>query len=407
MKFELFIAFRYLKAHRKQAVVSIVTAVAILGVTAGVMALNIALALNTGFQEEFQSRILVATSHVNVLRTDNTAILDYGDLASRMGRLPGVTAVSPAIYGQALLAGELRQQPAVLKGIPGGEQPFPSALKIIEGSPRDFGSTPHLPSLILGKDLAQSLGALVGENLRAIGGAGELSPLGKTPRIQDFRVIAIFESGLWEYDANWAFVPIETAQKFFGYSAREASALELRIADIYTAPEIARRAAAAAGKGFFANTWIELNRPLFSALRLEKIAMFIAIGLIVLVASLNIVITLTMMVMEKTRDIAILTAMGGTPKTAMMIFMIQGLVIGIVGTLLGDILGAGAAWYLDRYRVFQLEPQVYSIPYVPFDLNLPDLLTVSGVAVLISFLATLYPSRRAARLDPVEALRYE
>jgi lipoprotein-releasing system permease protein len=227
------------------------------------------------------------------------------------------------------------------------------------------------------------------------------------PRSRTFRVKAIFDSGLWEYDAHWALIPLAASQELLTLKGNESSALEFRIRDKHQAPEVAEKLKSLVGPGFATTTWIELNRPLFSALKLEKLAMFIAIGLIILVASLNIVTTLTLMVMEKNRDIAIIMAMGGTIPVITRIFMLEGLIIGVIGTFLGDVLGVTAVWYLDTYRVFQLEPQVYSIPYLPFHLNPSDLVVVSIVAVLISFLATLYPARAAARLDPVEAIRYE
>jgi lipoprotein-releasing system permease protein len=407
MRFEFFVALRYLRARRKQAVISVVTLISIIGVVAGVAALIIALSLNSGFQSEFQNRILGATSHVNLFRMGSGPIDDFERLADVTRNAPEVVAVVPSLYAQALLQSDLRQQPAILKGVRLREADRSLLPPIREGDVRTFDAARTPAPVILGKDLAEGLGVIVGEKIRAIGLSGRLSPLGRMPRIQTFEVVAIFESGLWEYDANWALIPLAAGQKFVGYEGGQVSTLEYRIADIYAAPEVATAIRQLAGASYATNTWIELNRPLFAALRLEKLAMFMAIGLIVIVASLNIVSTLTLMVMEKNRDIAIISAMGGTSRTIMAVFMLQGLIIGIVGTIIGAVLGCAGAWYFNRYQVFQLEPQVYSIPYVPFRLEVFDVIAVCTVAVLISFLATLYPARAASRLHPVEAIRYE
>jgi lipoprotein-releasing system permease protein len=407
-RFELFVALRYLKARRKQAVLSIVTLISVAGVAAGVAALIISLSLNAGFQKEFLARILEATSHINLIPIRGGAISGYRAVAERTVQIEGVRSVEPVVYAQALVQSDLRQQAAVLKGIPPidpASRPYLPPIR--EGNLEDFAVDSAVPAIILGKELAQALGVLVGEQVRAIGFGGELSPLGRMPRVQSFTVVATFDSGLWEFDSNWALVPLHSAQRFLNLASDEVSALEYRIADIHAAEETSREVRRVAGRNYTTSTWMDLNRPLFSALRWERLAMLIAIGLIVLVASLNIVSTLTLMVMEKSRDIAIITAMGGTSRTIMAIFMLQGLIIGFVGTVLGGVLGSGAVWYLDRYRVIELDPHVYSIPYVPFRLEWEDVLTVVVLAVMISFLATLYPARAASRLDPIEALRYE
>ena len=408
MRFELFVALRYLRARRKQAVISVISVISVVGVAAGVMALTIALALNNGLQREFQARILGATSHLNLLPARAQAITGYRDIARVLNEMPRIKSALPTVYGQTMLQAGGRQGGAILKGI-GGDPGRPSSqgVSIIEGTTSGFHDGGKPFPIILGKDLAGSLGALVGEPVRAYGLKGELSPFGRSFRVGSFRVIAIFESGLWEYDSNWALVPLAAAQSFFGLSNDQASAVEMRVEDIYAVEDQARTVQEAMGEDFVTNTWIELNRPLFSALELEKLALFVAIGLIVLVAALNIVSTLTLMVMDKNRDISIITAMGGTPRTVTVVFMLQGLIIGLVGTSLGGILGAVTAWYLDAYQAIALEPRVYSIPFVPFELNPWDLVVVSLLAILISFAATLYPARAASRLDPVEGLRHE
>ncbi len=406
MKFELFVALRYLRARRKQAVVSVITLISVLGVAAGVAALIIALALNTGFQEEFQSRILGATSHVNLLGQGGAPVSQYEKLIERVSQAPGVVSITPTVYTQCLIQSSGLQDPAVIKGV----DPTIAATAeppLVEGSWANFHKNGNPPVMVLGRDLANSLAVSTGEFVRAVGFGGELSPMGQMARFQNFQVAGIFESGLWDYDAHWVLVPLDAAQKFAGFGPDEVSTIEFRLEDLYQAPEVAGVVRKLAGPGYTTSTWIELNRPLFSALQLEKLAMFVAIGLIVLVASLNIISTLTLMVMEKNRDIAIIHAMGGSSKVFNKVFMLQGLLIGLVGTVMGDVLGIGISWYLDAYRIFRLEPQVYSIPYVPFRWTLSDLALVSAAALLISFLATLYPARAASRLDPVEALRYE
>jgi lipoprotein-releasing system permease protein len=419
MKFELFVALRYLKAKRKQTMVSVVSAISIIGIAAGVMALVIALALSTGFREDIQAKIVGATAHVNLLRIDSTPVLDYEQVLQRLQDTPGVTGCAPAIFNQVFIASAHRNQGAVLKGVdPSLERRIsdffshissgdPNALEPAEADNRQETAARPQENIIIGKEMARLMSVRIGDTLRVFYPLGHLTPFGMTTAEKSFRVAAVFESGLWDYDANWAYTSIEAARRLFSFPPGSASVLQFKTADIEDVRGVAEAVQAAAGPGFTTTTWIDLNKPLFSALKLEKLVLFLTISLIVFVASLNIVTTLIMMVMEKQRDIAILTAMGATSRTVMYVFMLQGLIIGLVGTTIGATLGIAACWVMDTYRLIQLQAEVYSIPYVPFHLKLWDIALVSGTALLISFLATLYPARNASRLDPVEILRYE
>jgi lipoprotein-releasing system permease protein len=419
MSFQLFVALRYLRAKRKQTLVSVISAISVLGIAAGVMALVIALALSTGFKEDIQEKIVGATSHVNLLRVDNAALEKYEDLLARLERQPHVTGAAPAIFNQVFIVSPYRSQGGVLKGVDPKREATISdffshivagdarALEAGAARPADPDAPPPPEPLILGKEMAHQLGARVGDSVRVMVPQGRLTPLGMAAGLRTFRVAAIFESGLWDYDANWAYANLTAARRLFALPADSASVLQFKTDNLEAAGEIADALRAAAGPGFTTTTWIDLNRPLFSALKLEKLALFITIGLIVFVAALNIVTTLIMMVLEKHRDIAILTAMGAREGAIMTVFMLQGLLIGVVGTVVGGALGVVACYILDRYKVIRLAAEVYAIPYVPFHVKPWDIAAVAGTALLISFVATLYPARSAARLDPVEVLRYE
>lgn len=418
MKFELFVALRYLRAKRKQTMVSVVSTISVLGIAAGVMALVIALALSTGFKEDVQGKILGATSAINLFRINGSPIRGYEKLLRRLGSLPHVTGSAPAIFKEVLIASSNSNQGAALKGVdPNLEIEVsdffshvvtgdPHALDREYKSPTDSHS-PRIANILIGNEMARTLGVDIGDTLTVFYPMGRLTPLGMGISEKKLRVAAIFQSGLWDIDANWAYVNIGTARRLFSYPPGSALTIQFRIDDLEETEAIAESLRTQAGPGFVTNTWIEQNKPLFSALKLEKLALFITIGLIVFVASLNIVTTLIMMVLEKQGDIAILDAMGATAKTIHRVFMFQGLIIGLIGTVIGNVLGIAISRILDTFQLISLDPEIYSIPYVPFHVRVWDSVLISATALLISYLATVYPARRASKLDPVEVLRYE
>ncbi|HSR67981.1 MAG TPA: FtsX-like permease family protein [Acidobacteriota bacterium] len=406
MKFQLFVAGRYLRARSRQAVISVVTLVSVAGVAAGVMALHIALALNEGIQQEFLTRILGATSHLNVRSLTSSVIKDYPAWLRQLEQLQEVESATPTLSGYALLESSFREQPAIIRGVDlEDRREYRQVIENIRAGTLEGFDSGSRPSIILGTGLADILSVKVGDRLVAIGTRGGVSPMGRMPRYRHFEIIAIYETGLWDYDTNLALISIPAAQRFYDYGPDQANLIELRIEDLHQAEQVAERLRNLLGEGFQVQTWMQLNQPLFAALRLEKLGLMIAIGLIVLVAALNIVSTLTLMVTEKGRDIAIITAMGGSARTINGIFMLQGVIIGVVGALLGSILGIAISLYLDASRFIPLDPQVYQISYVPFKVQVFDGIFIALFSVLISFLATLYPARAAARLDPVVALR--
>ncbi len=428
MQFELFVAARYLRAKRRQAVIGIITVISIVGVAAGVASLIIALAINNGFRQDLQDRLLGSTSHINLLRVESDGIRNWQELLARLEKQPHVIAGAPAIYEQVLISRGARAQGAVLKGIdPQEERKVSDLLDSVKKGSADAleekppqastgseqgggkGSVPQAappPPIILGKDMADQLGAPVGSLVTITSPQGELTPFGIVPKYKRFKVAGIFASGFYDYDNNWAFIRLSDAQKLFDLTD-VVSVLEFKVDDIYRAPEIAQKLEAEAGKGFMSTNWMEQNRALFRALRLERVVTFITIGLIVFVAALNILISLIMMVMEKTRDIAVLVSMGAKKRQIRRIFIYQGLLIGIIGTVLGLIAGYALSWMGGHYHLVSLSAEVYSIDYVPFAPRALDGLLVALVAIGISFIATLYPSWSAASVLPAEALRYE
>lgn len=405
MNYELFIAKRYLTAKRKQAFVSVITFISVLGITIGVMALIIALGLITGFQEDVQNKILGATSHIMVSDLTGEGLRDYGPLQEKIERLPGVMSVTPVAYNTVLLSGFAKSSGAVLKGIDFSreKEQAPWLEKLDAGRLPDEASR---EGILIGSQLAAQVGAGVGDAVTVYTASSRLSPLGPLPKLRKFIVTGIFSTGLYEFDASTALVTLRTAQKFFKLESR-ISYLEVMLRDIFQADRLGREIQNLAPAAVYITTWMELNKPLFSALKLEKNIIFLTITLIVLVAALNIIATLILMVMEKTRDIGILIALGATSRNIRKVFFLQGAIIGLLGTGAGLALGLGWCALANTFKLIRVPVAIYQISYVPFHIKPADLLAIIGLSLLISLGSTLFPSRRAARVDPVTALKYE
>ena len=409
-RFELFIASRYLRARRKEAVISVITAISVVGVAAGVMALIVAMAVNNGFHNTLQRNLLGAMAHINVLEKEpGNGIEDWHDLAARLRKLPHVVAVAPALYSPVFLSGPLQSKGAVLKGIDvKSELVISDTLRHLKAGSlarlRDPSASP--PGIILGSRLIEDTGMVLDSRINVVSPQGELTPFGVRPNIRPFRVAGTFETGFYDIDDNWCFTSIEAAQK--ALSLQDViNQIELKVDDLNRAPEIAREVEKAAGPRYTTTTWMERNRQLLNALRMERAVTIITIGLIELVAALNILIVLVMMVMEKYRDIAILMSMGARRPQIRRIFMLQGLLIGIVGSVIGLAVGYTLCYFADKYRWVRLDETVYSLSFVPFEPRWVDGVWVAAAAILVSFLATIYPARNATRIVPAEILRYE
>ena len=414
--FELHVALRYLLAKRKQAFISVISFISTLGVTVGVMALVIALALMTGLQSEMRDRIVGGNSHVYVWNTKGIA--DYHAEADHLRQFPHVIGAAPAILGQGLISASIDTEPVLIKGIdPVLEQQVTDikgamvsgSLEALESSePAAWGAADTSgvrDGILIGADLATKLDVRVGDTVSVLTPQEMLTPNGLTlrpPRL--LRVAGTFSLGLYEFDSAYGYVPIDVAQRLFGKD--EVDLIQLRVDDLGRAPEVAS-AIMESGSDYAAEDWSVMNRALFGALSFEKTAISLTIGLIVMVAALNIVASLVLLVMEKHRDIGILKTMGASATSVMTIFMTQGLIIGIVGTAVGSTAGYLASYLLDRYKLVRVPVDVYQVSYMPFKVLLLDFVLVVAGAVLICFVATLYPSRQAAKLDPAQALRYE
>jgi len=405
--FELHIALRYLLAKRKQAFISVISLISTLGVTVGVMAVIIALAIMTGLQQELRDRIVGSSPHIYVYSRDGIA--DYTKEIARLKQVPHVIGAAPAILGRALVSARTRTEAVQVKGIDASLEPSVTDIRsaVLTGgldllAPR----TPDdIPGILLGKDLAKSLGVEVGDSVNLTTPEGILTPMGRQPLPRRLRVAGTFSLGLYEFDTTMGFLALDTAKRLFAKD--EADMIQLRVDDMYAAPAIAHGIDSAFNGQYSTQDWADINRPLFSALWLEKIAVSLAIGLIVMVAALNIIASLILLVMEKSRDIAILKTMGASARSVTTLFVLQGVIIGLIGTAAGGVLGFTLARIFDRYQLIKVPIDVYQVSHLPFTVLPLDLVLVISAALVICFVATIYPSRQAAKLDPAQALRYE
>ena len=405
--YQFFIAFRYFRSKKKRGGISINTFISIAGVALGVMTLLTVLSVMSGFHQDLQGKILGANAHI-IVQNYEGRINDYQSVREKINRISGVADSSPVVYGQVMLRFGNRAAGAVIRGIdPEIERDTTDILnKMKAGSVKGLSDEGAIPGIILGREMLRNLGLIVGDELEMISPIGEMGPLGMIPKMKKFRVVGYFEAGMFEYDSTLAFINIHTAQNFFGLHDA-ITAIEVKLDDPSRAPEITSKIENILPLPYIARDWMQMNRNLFSALKLEKIVMFIILTLIILVASFNIVSNLIMVVIEKAREIAIMKAMGATSRGVMAIFMIHGLIIGLTGTVFGVFGGYVLCELLKTYKFINLPPDVYYLSYLPVKINIFDFMIVPASAILISFLATIYPSWQAARLDPVEPLRYE
>jgi lipoprotein-releasing system permease protein len=408
MFFEFFLGLRYLKAKRKQGFISVITVVSVLGVMLGVMALVVVLSVMNGFRADLMSKILGVNAHVLVMSYKG-AFNDYTATAERIGEVAGVLGATPFIYSQVMIKSGGNTSGAVLRGLDPESAGNVVAIQdmIKRGTLASLEETSDgLPGIIVGSQLAKLIGTFPGGTVKVVSPEGKLTPMGRAPNTREFRVVALFDSGMYEYDATMAYISLKEAQRFLGLGER-VTGLEVKIKDVYKSDQIAQKLQTELGYPFYTKDWKMMNRSLFSALKLEKVTMFVILTMIVMVGALNIISTLVMVVMEKTREVAILRAMGASAKSIMSVFVIQGLLVGILGTLGGMLSGLGICHLLAKYQFIKLPADVYYISTLPVRVQMGDVWFVSLAAIVICFLATLYPARYASRLNPVESLRYE
>jgi len=410
MHFELFIGGRYLKTRQKQSFITFITILSIAGVMVGVMALIVVMAVMAGFESDLKSRILGVESHV-VLGRYNGQFADYRNVLNQVLAMEDVEAATPYIYSQVMLRSSAGVSGAILRGIL--PDSAGSVIQSFNGTSLEERFTVELkenenkacPGIILGKELARNIGVIKGDTVYLISPRGMLSPMGHIPAMKRFQVTDYFESGMYEYDGSFAYVHLKDAQKILRMGDT-VTGIEIRVNDIYDAKEIGEKMAAEIGPAYWAKDWMQMNRNLLSALKLEKAVMFIILTLIILVAVFNIASSLIMMVMKKTKDIGILKAMGATSQNIRKIFVFNGMVVGTIGTLCGACLGFLLCILLKQYHFIELDPDVYYITTLPVDLKVLDVVSIASAALVICFLATLYPAHQASRVDPVEAIRY-
>jgi lipoprotein-releasing system permease protein len=423
LPYEIFVGLRYLRAKRRNRTISLNTVVSIAGITLGVAALIGTVGIMTGFKEDIQAKILGTTAHIIVQDRIKDSMSDYDPVTKQVATVPGVVAATPFVLKQVLLTTQTGVQGIVIRGIdPQREGTVTELAKNlstgqladlsrpvkVKQSPIDDPTSPAVetekPGIILGKELALRLGVFVGDTVNVVSPVGPISAIGMVPKIRTFALVALFQSGMYEYDSSLAYIDLAEAQKFFSMG-QTVTGIEIKVTDVFRAAETARSVEQSLGFAYGARDWMQMNRNLFSALKLEKTMMFLLLVLITIVASFNIVSTLTMIVTEKQKEIAILKAMGATRKSIRRIFMLNGLIIGLSGTAIGIPLGYAFLWLIQTF--WTLDPTVYYISRIPVHVQAMDVLLVAGSAIVISFAATVYPSLQAAKLEPVAALRYE